>query len=143
VINYDGTVSFDEATRAIPEVERILIRLREVHRSILSLKARLDQRWTDPDNGDRISIDIAVLQESFKTFTHEFTLLLDQLAGRGCVLRDLETGLIDFPAVVHGVPIFLCWRLGEDGIQYWHGREEGFAGRKPLWKMPGTGPNYA
>jgi hypothetical protein len=143
VINYDRTVSLDEATRALPEVERTLTRLREVHRSILSLKARLDQLGIRPDNGDRIPNELAVLEESLKTSTDEFTTLLRQLAERGCVLRDVETGLVDFPAFAGRVPIFLCWRLGEEGIQYWHGREEGFAGRKPLWQMPGTGPNYA
>jgi hypothetical protein len=50
----------------------------------------------------------------------------------GAVVKDPDAGLVDFPARVQGEEAFLCWRLGEDEIAYWHGLEEGFAGRKPL-----------
>jgi hypothetical protein len=57
---------------------------------------------------------------------------VESITGRGIVLRDPETGLVDFPAVVEGQDVFLCWRLGEDRVAYWHGPEGGFAGRRPL-----------
>lgn len=50
----------------------------------------------------------------------------------GGVVKDADTGLVDFPARVAGAEAFLCWRLGEDQIAYWHGIDEGFPGRKPL-----------
>ncbi|MBA3383279.1 MAG: DUF2203 domain-containing protein [Actinobacteria bacterium] len=50
----------------------------------------------------------------------------------GGVVKDAGTGLVDFPAQVDGVEAFLCWRLGEDEIAYWHGLDDGFPGRKPL-----------
>jgi hypothetical protein len=50
----------------------------------------------------------------------------------GGVVKDADTGLVDFPAQVEGIEAFLCWRLGEDEIHYWHGIDEGFPGRKPL-----------
>jgi hypothetical protein len=50
----------------------------------------------------------------------------------GGVVKDPDTGLVDFPALVDGTEAFLCWRLGEDEIAYWHGIDEGFPGRKPL-----------
>lgn len=50
----------------------------------------------------------------------------------GGVVKDPDTGLVDFPAQVAGAEAFLCWRLGEDEIGYWHGIDEGFSGRKPL-----------
>lgn len=50
----------------------------------------------------------------------------------GCIVKDLDTGLIDFLSVVNHEKVFLCWKLGEERIGYWHGIEEGFAGRKPL-----------
>lgn len=50
----------------------------------------------------------------------------------GCVLKDLEEGLVDFPSIVNEEQVFLCWKLGEERILYWHRQEEGFAGRKPL-----------
>ena len=51
---------------------------------------------------------------------------------RGAIVKDLGTGLIDFPARLHGEEVLLCWRLGEDRVEHWHGLEEGFAGRKQL-----------
>jgi hypothetical protein len=50
----------------------------------------------------------------------------------GCVVKDLDTGLLDFPARLDGEEIYLCWKLGEERIGYWHRVEEGFAGRKPI-----------
>jgi hypothetical protein len=50
-------------------------------------------------------------------------------------LRDIETGLIDFPALANGRPIWLCWRFGEDGIGWWHDVNVGFAGRRPLIEL--------
>lgn len=135
--------SLIEATQALPEVERIIARLRELQSSALSREARLEQLWSRLDAGDPVVDEITALQESLESQIHELSTLIEQLTTRGCVLRDLDAGLVDFPAFAGGVPIFLCWRVGEEGIQYWHSREEGFAGRKPLWKMPGTGPNYA
>ena len=50
----------------------------------------------------------------------------------GCLVKDLDTGLIDFPTLFRGVEVYLCWKLGEPGIEYWHGVEEGFRGRKAI-----------
>jgi hypothetical protein len=51
---------------------------------------------------------------------------------RGAIVKDLDEGLLDFPALRDGEEILLCWRLGEPEVAYWHGLEEGFAGRKRL-----------
>jgi hypothetical protein len=59
-----------------------------------------------------------------------------QIEEWGCVIKDLDQGLVDFPSHRAGQTVFLCWRLGEGSIQYWHGLEEGFAGRKPLDQDP-------
>lgn len=50
----------------------------------------------------------------------------------GCLVKDLDIGLVDFPTLLNGVEVYLCWKLGEPGIQFWHGVEEGFRGRKPI-----------
>jgi hypothetical protein len=50
----------------------------------------------------------------------------------GCVVKDLDEGLVDFPAIVGGEEAYLCWKLGEKRIGFWHSMDEGFAGRKPL-----------
>ncbi len=57
---------------------------------------------------------------------------LEELDAAGVILRDPETGLIDFPARREGRDVFLCWRMGEETVAHWHGMEAGFAGRHPL-----------
>jgi hypothetical protein len=57
---------------------------------------------------------------------------IDEVQEVGCFLKDLDIGLIDFPTVFRGVEVYLCWKLGEEGIRFWHGVEEGFRGRKAI-----------
>jgi hypothetical protein len=57
---------------------------------------------------------------------------IEALAGRDILLRDPETGLVDFPGEREGRRIFLCWRLGEDHVAHWHDLESGFGGRRSL-----------
>jgi hypothetical protein len=57
---------------------------------------------------------------------------VEAINGQGVILRDPETGLLDFPTRIDGRDVFLCWRLGEDRVSFWHGPETGFSGRRPL-----------
>lgn len=57
---------------------------------------------------------------------------ITEIASIGVQVKDLDMGLLDFPCVVQGEMILLCWKLGEKAITYWHGLEEGYAGRKPI-----------
>ena len=73
------------------------------------------------DLGERIGLELAGVARCVNAI-HEL----------GGVVKDPDSGLVDFPAQVDGVEAYLCWQLGEDEIAFWHGIEEGFAGRKPL-----------
>jgi hypothetical protein len=57
---------------------------------------------------------------------------IEQILEFGCELKDLDAGLIDFPSSFRGNEVYLCWKLGEPSIQFWHGIHEGFRGRKPI-----------
>jgi hypothetical protein len=57
---------------------------------------------------------------------------LAEIDSIGVQVKDIDTGLLDFPCLVDGQIILLCWRLGEKSITHWHGTQEGFAGRKPV-----------
>jgi len=57
---------------------------------------------------------------------------IEQVQETGCVLKDLDIGLIDFPTLFRGVEVYMCWKLGEPAIEFWHGVEEGFRGRKAI-----------
>jgi hypothetical protein len=57
---------------------------------------------------------------------------IEQVQEFGCVIKDLDMGLIDFPTLLRGVEVYLCWKLGEPKIAFWHGTDEGFRGRKAI-----------
>jgi hypothetical protein len=57
---------------------------------------------------------------------------VEKIQEYGCVIKDLDIGLIDFPTLFRGQEVYLCWKMGETGISHWHGVDEGFAGRKPI-----------
>jgi hypothetical protein len=57
---------------------------------------------------------------------------IEQVQAIGCVVKDLDIGLIDFPTEFRGEEVYLCWKLGEPRIEFWHGVEEGFRGRKAI-----------
>ena len=66
----------------------------------------------------------------------EFTTLnqlVNRIQATGAVLKDLDLGLIDFPALRAGREVYLCWKYGEDQIRYWHDIDTGFSGRQPLY----------
>ncbi|MDV2503602.1 MAG: DUF2203 domain-containing protein [bacterium] len=62
----------------------------------------------------------------------QFAGLIEDLHSHGCLLKDIVKGLIDFPALKDGREIYLCWMMGEESVEWWHERETGFAGRKPI-----------
>jgi hypothetical protein len=57
---------------------------------------------------------------------------LERIEATGCVVKDLDVGLLDFPAILNDEEVYYCWKLGEDRIRFYHRQGEGFAGRKPL-----------
>jgi len=65
--------------------------------------------------------------------------LVEEINGLGCVCKGVEEGLVDFPCLLGGEAVFLCWRYGEDNVGHWHPIQDGFAGRKPLLDSGGKG----
>ncbi|MGO8791364.1 MAG: DUF2203 domain-containing protein [Terriglobia bacterium] len=65
--------------------------------------------------------------------------VVNRIQDSGVLVKDLDVGLVDFPSLLEGEEIYLCWKLGEDHIAFWHGIDEGFAGRKPI-DDPGKEP---
>ena len=57
---------------------------------------------------------------------------VEEVHGMGVLIKDLDTGLVDFPTLLSGEEVYLCWKLGEDRIEWWHAVSDGFAGRQPV-----------
>jgi hypothetical protein len=84
------------------------------------------------NGGDLTPSDFSVADEELDRAASALARCVEQIQAAGVLVKDLERGLLDFPALREGEEILLCWQLGEDEIRYWHGVEEGFQGRKPL-----------
>ena len=114
----------EEANALLPSLRTSLEKIRHARQVVLYGGERI--RQTAPlDGGGEQGREF---WEALQTLRREVEGLNEQ----GIVLRDPESGLVDFPARRDGGDIFLCWRLGEDRVAYWHGPDSGFAGRKPL-----------
>jgi hypothetical protein len=135
--------SLEQATRILPEIEPLLLNLRDLQTRALHIKERVDLLWQRLEAGEPVLDEIATQQSRLDADVGEMRSHVERLETLGVILRDVGIGLIDFPAVAAGTEFYLCWRLGEEGIQFWHGMDEGFGGRKPLWTMPGGRPHYA
>ena len=76
--------------------------------------------------------ELAEKNQELDTVVKDLMARVSELEDLGLRVRDIDTGLVDFPALRFGNTVFLCWRYGESDIEYWHGPNEGFTGRKSL-----------
>jgi hypothetical protein len=75
---------------------------------------------------------LATLRMEHQQLAQTMKAALNRILESGCLIKDLEVGLLDFPSRINNEEVYLCWRLGEDRIRFYHRQDEGFAGRKPL-----------
>jgi hypothetical protein len=109
------------------ELEQLRVRLprlREARQRLIDTGERITSA-VEIDGGGTEGSDWFRAQETLKRE-------LLWLAGRGILLRDPDTGLVDFPAERDGERVFLCWRLGEERVGWYHSERSGFSSRKPL-----------
>ncbi len=133
-----------QANAALPAVAARVERLRFLRDEIRRCRELLDVLWQRLDAGESVLSAIGEQQRAIDGAGDEFGRLVLEVEALGAVLRDLDPGLVDFPAEVRGIPIYLCWRAGEARITFWHGLGEGFAGRKPILgidDLTGSRPN--
>jgi hypothetical protein len=116
--------SREEANAALPELRERLRRIREARQAMLAA-AEVVRARVAADGGGAAGTEVL---EAAKALRSE----IERLAAENIVLRDAETGLIDFPSEREGRPVFLCWRLGEAEVAHWHDVDAGFLGRRPL-----------
>jgi hypothetical protein len=76
--------------------------------------------------------DLSELAETIQREADAISECAEEINAAGAQIKSLEEGLLDFPSRRGGELVLLCWKLGEDEIGYWHGVDEGYAGRRPL-----------
>lgn len=130
----DRTFTPDEANKALGEVRPVaerLVRLRERMRELESAQGRLVIS-IGGNGGGHAAGDLDAARAELLGAAEAASACLRQLDRLGVLVKDVDLGLLDFPAVRSGAPVLLCWHVGEPEVAFWHGYEEGFAGRKPV-----------
>lgn len=128
----------DEANGLLPEVERILAALRDQRTELIELRDRVVAASPEDDEtpAPAVAERIRLLRLGMQGLIDQMQAGVARLVELDITLRDISTGLIDFPALVTGRPIWLCWRLGEGDIATWHPHDAGFDARRPLSELP-------
>jgi hypothetical protein len=123
-----------EANELLVEVRPLvesLVEHRQGMRVAAERRARLTARIAG-NGGDLDPQEPGELNEQFQRESQAVTQAAERLERLGVLVKDLDTGLVDFPALHKGEEVLLCWQVGEEEVAHWHGVDEGFAGRKPL-----------
>jgi len=125
----------EEASELLPQVRVAAETLVEHRRALVEATTRRAELATRiaGNGGDFDPQEPRELEEELEREAEAVARAVSSLEELGVQVKDLDHGLVDFPALrANGEEVLLCWRVGEDEIGYWHGLEEGFAGRKPL-----------
>jgi hypothetical protein len=124
-----------EAERARRELEPFLVEAMDCRKKLVGLEEDLSAVSTRIMMMGGVIVPyakLATLRTEHQQLAASLKSALNRILETGCLIKDLEVGLLDFPAVIDNQDVYLCWKLGEDRIRFYHRQDEGFAGRKPL-----------
>ena len=127
--------SVEEANRFIPRIQSLLKELRALREKIEAKKLEMDLlEIVSASRHEHASREVGMSREmtELNELAGRFNKHLEELEDGGGQLKDLDQGLIDFFSVRDGQLVYLCWKEGEETVQYWHTLDGGFQGRKPL-----------
>jgi hypothetical protein len=123
------TFRLEEANALVPKVSELMADLLSARRAVAVARLELGALQRGGVVTDRRHLalvrDVSALQERVVS-------LIEEIHGLGCVVKDIDLGLIDFPFQAFGETVNLCWKLGEPQIEFWHRMDEGFSWRKPI-----------
>jgi hypothetical protein len=124
----------DEANEALVEVRPLTEELVAHRRALVELQERQSALTTRiAGNGGNVEpSELQDVQERLDEEVAGIARCVARIHELGALVKDLDDGLVDFPAKREGDDVLLCWHLGEDEIAFWHGLDEGYSGRRPL-----------
>lgn len=151
-MKYERTFTIEEARSLLPRIRKMIVGANDELELLAEQLERDNKVYEDAEQQlSEISVStdqsaVVELRESRKRFQEAIEQLsksqndylqclnkwVDELTGIGIILRDLRSGLIDFPAQQGDMEYFLCWKLSDDNLEYWHLVHDGFTGRRPL-----------
>lgn len=116
--------SVREANELLPHLAPTLVELRDKYER--AARVRVEVARASATNGG------SSRREEWSRLLSRVNELIERIQQWELELRDVSTGLVDFPAIIEGQEAWLCWRLGEPAVAHWHPRTEGFSSRRPL-----------
>ena len=126
--------SIEEAEKLLPKIEKLVRRLRHLDKALELLDTV--EIEVEEENYAHLR-QVTRLNKEFHRLSYEFYEKLDELESFGCLVKDLELGMIDFYYRFENRDILLCWKLGEKSIRHWHEVYAGFNGRKQILDLTG------
>jgi hypothetical protein len=126
--------TLDQANRTLPSVVEAVQKGIQLKAAMESAEEELREtnRRVMMSGGMKVDRErIAAVRAARDAALERLRESLESIHSLGCQVKDLDVGLLDFPTLYKGQEVYLCWKLGEDRIEFWHG-EEGFRGRKPI-----------
>jgi hypothetical protein len=125
--------TLEEAQALLPGLKEILEKMQARKHTLDLLSAQIeDMSEATAGNGHSSGSKMVSLRHEAERAAADLEALAAELHATGCELKGIDQGLVDFPSERNGRVVYLCWRLGEDTISYWHELDTGFAGRQPL-----------
>jgi hypothetical protein len=128
----------DQANRMIPLLEERFTRMLQLHGQIRIVHERLSPTGYAPEDDEfdvspsGASHEVISDLASLRTLIDALIADLSELQASGCVIKSVDTGLVDWYSKLEGREVFLCWKLGEKEVSWWHELDAGFAGRQRL-----------
>lgn len=123
----------EEAEELLPYIAPLLFKLRELKRQGDELQAQgTELVQKSRGNGHGVDNEAGKVRREMEALGIPINELIEKVQGMGVELKDAEAGLIDFRSIRGGREVYLCWKLGEEHLSFWHEIDAGFAGRQPL-----------
>lgn len=132
----------EEANAMLPLVRAITQDLVDLAKDVIDRRQRLSHLLAgrELDRDDPYSSELAQVEDDLRRDVQRLQEYVAELRDLGVEPKSGEEGLVDFPAMIDDRPIYLCWRLGEPEVLYWHEIDAGFRGRRPVAAGMATGP---
>jgi len=130
---FEKLFTLEEAEKILPEVAKIMENVLQMRKSAMEAGEELARVAKRLATGETLNASELVNRRTEVEFLVKIIDEgLEAIADMGAQVKDLDMGLVDFPAMIEGETVLLCWKFGEKGIHFYHNLEDGFAGRKPL-----------
>ena len=128
----DKLFSVEEANTLLPEIRTILDEFKDRKQMFFELKEEIIELTEIVDSEEYRSEELSKKERIMRATSNEIENLFEEIADLGCVVKDIDNGLVDFISIFKGRKVFLCWKQGEDKVSWYHDMQTGFTGRKKI-----------